>query len=84
VACSCPFVRSPAFGTAAIAYAVPVGRTARLAAFDVDGRLVGEIANRLTGTGRATWNLAGLEAGAYFVRLSDEASSEVTKVVVAK
>jgi len=77
-------VPSPAFRTAAIAYAVPYGRRARLAAFDVNGRLVCEIANRLTGAGRATWNLAGVEAGAYFVRLSDETSSKVTKVVVAK
>jgi hypothetical protein len=77
-------VSSPAFRTASIAYAVPAGRCARLAAFDVNGRLVSEIANRLTGAGRATWNLAGIEAGAYFVRLSDEASSQVTKVVVAK
>jgi len=77
-------VRSPAFGMASIAYAVPTGRCARLAAFDVNGRLVCEIANRLTGAGRATWNLAGIEAGAYFVRLSDGASSQVTKVVVAK
>lgn len=77
-------VRSPAFRTAAIAYAVPAGRYARLAAFDVNGRLVGEIANRLTGAGRATWDLAGVEAGAYFVRLADETSSKVVKVVVAK
>jgi hypothetical protein len=77
-------IHSPAFRTASIAYAVPAGRSARLAAFDVNGRLVGEIANRLTGAGHAAWNLAGVEAGAYFVRLSDEASSKVVKVVVAK
>jgi hypothetical protein len=77
-------VSSPAFRTTSIAYAVPAGRYARLTAFDVNGRLVGEIANHLTGAGRATWNLAGVEAGAYFVRLSDEASSKVTKVVVTK
>jgi len=77
-------IRSPAFGTAAIAYSVPPGRSARLAAFDVNGRLVGEIANRLTGAGHAAWNLAGLEAGAYFVRLADDASSQVAKVVVAR
>jgi hypothetical protein len=77
-------VRSPAFGKASIAYAVPAGRSARLAAFDVNGRLVGEIANRLTGTGRATWNLVGVKAGAYFVLLADGASSQVTKVVVAR
>jgi hypothetical protein len=77
-------VHSPAFRTASIAYAVPAGRSARLAAFDVNGRLVGEIANRLTGAGRATWNLAGVEAGAYFIRLADETSSKVTKVVVTK
>ena len=77
-------VRSPAFRRASIAYAVPAGRYARLAAFDANGRLVGEIANHLTGAGRATWNLAGVEAGAYFVRLSDETSSRVSKVVVAK
>lgn len=77
-------VRSPAFRTAAIVYAVPAGRCARLAAFDVNGRLVCEIAGRLTGAGSATWDLAGVEAGAYFVRLSDEMSSKVTKVVVAK
>jgi hypothetical protein len=77
-------VRSPAFRTASIAYAVPAGRCARIVAFDVNGRQVCEIANRLTGAGRATWNLAGVEAGAYFVRLSDESSSKVTKVVVAK
>jgi hypothetical protein len=77
-------VTSPAFGRASIAYAVPAGRSARLAAFDVNGRLVAEIADGLTGAGRADWNVAGLEAGAYFVRLSDEASSKVVKVVVAK
>jgi hypothetical protein len=77
-------VTSPAFGRASIAYAVPAGRSARLAAFDVNGRLVAEMANRLTGAGRADWNVAGLEAGAYFVRLSDETSSKVVKVVVAK
>jgi hypothetical protein len=77
-------VRSPAFGRAAIAYAIPAGRQARLAVFDVNGRQVAEIASRLTGAGRASWNLAGVEAGAYFVRLSDDASSQVTKVVVAK
>ena len=77
-------VRSPAFRTASIAYIVPAGRCARLAAFDVNGRLFSEIAGRLTGTGRAMWNIAGVEAGAYFVRLSDESSSEVTKVTVAK
>jgi hypothetical protein len=77
-------VRSPAFRTASIAYAVPAGRSARLAAFDVNGRQVAEIAGRLTGAGRASWNLAGVEAGAYFLRLSDEASSRVAKVVVAK
>jgi hypothetical protein len=77
-------VRSPAFRTASITYAVPAGQYARLAAFDVNGRRVCEIANRLTGAGRAAWNLAGVEAGAYFVRLSDETSSKVTKVVVAK
>jgi hypothetical protein len=48
-------VRSQAFGRASIAYAVPAGRCARPAAFDVNGRLVGEIANRLTGAGRAAW-----------------------------
>jgi hypothetical protein len=77
-------VRSPAFRTAAISYAVPSGQCARLAAYDVNGRLVAEIASRLTGAGRADWNVAGLEAGAYFVRLSDETASKVTKVVVAK
>jgi len=77
-------VRSPAFRTASIAYAVTAGRYARLAAFDVNGRLVCEIASRLTGAGQATWNLAGVEAGAYFVRLSDETTSKVVKVVVAK
>ena len=77
-------VRSPAFRTASIAYAVPAGRSARLSAFDVNGRLVGEIANRLTGAGLATWNLAGVEAGAYFLRLSDETTSKVVKVVVTK
>lgn len=77
-------VRSPAFGRADIAYAIPAGRYSRLTAFDVNGRLVCEIAGRLTGAGRATWDLAGVEAGAYFVRLSDEMSSKVTKVVVAK
>ncbi len=77
-------VRSPAFGRADIAYAVPAGRSARLAAFDVNGRRVAEIANCLTGAGHATWNLAGLEAGTYFVRLTDDVSSQVSKVVVAK
>jgi hypothetical protein len=77
-------VRSPAFGRADITYAIPAGRYSRLTAFDVNGRLVCEIAGRLTGAGSATWDLAGVEAGAYFVRLSDEMSSKVTKVVVAK
>jgi hypothetical protein len=77
-------VRSPATRMASIAYAIPAGRCARLAAFDVNGRLVAEIASGLTGVGRATWNLAGVEAGAYFVRLSDVTSSKITKVVVAK
>jgi hypothetical protein len=76
--------RSPASRAAAIAYALPAGRTARLSAFDVNGRLVARIADGLTGAGQATWNLAGLDAGAYFVRLADETSSKVTKVVVAK
>jgi hypothetical protein len=77
-------VRSPAFGAAAIAYAVPAGRLARLAAFDANGRLVAEIAGRLTGSGHAAWNLAGVKAGTYFIRLSGEASSEVAKVIVTK
>ncbi len=77
-------VKSPAYRAAAIAYAVPAGRSARLAAFDVNGRLVAEIASHLTGTGQARWDLAGVDAGAYFVRLWDETSSNVTKVVVAK
>jgi len=76
--------RSPAFRTAAIAYTVPAGHSAQLAAFDANGRLVTVIASRLTGAGRADWNLARVDAGAYFVRLSDETSSKVTKVVVAK
>ena len=77
-------VGSPAYRTAAIAYAVRAGHSARLAAFDVNGRLVAEIASHLTGTGRARWDLAGVDAGAYFVRLWDETSGNVTKVVVAK
>jgi len=75
---------NPARDRAEISYAIPAGRTGTLTAYDVNGRLVSEIAGRLTGTGRATWNLARVEAGAYFVRLSDEASSNVTKIVVAK
>jgi len=77
-------VKSPAFGRTSIAYVVPAGRNARLAVFDVNGRRVAEIAGRLTGAGRATWNLNGVEAGAYFVRLSDERTSKVAKVVVAR
>jgi hypothetical protein len=77
-------VRSPAFGRTSIAFAIPAGRTGRLTAFDVNGRQVAEIAGHLTGTGRVTWDLAGVEAGAYFLRLSDEESSQVTKVVVAR
>jgi len=77
-------VGSPAYRAAAIAYAVPAGRSARLAAFDANGRLVAEIASQLTGAGRARWDLAGVDAGAYFVRLWDEKSSNITKVVVAK
>jgi len=76
--------RSPAFGRTSIAFVVPTGRTARLTAFDVNGRQVAEIASRLTGAGSATWDLAGVEAGAYFLRLADEESSQATKVVVAK
>jgi hypothetical protein len=77
-------VRSPAFRNAGIAYVVPAGRSARLAAFDVNGGLVAEIASRLTGAGHTVWNPAGVKVGTYFVRLSGEASSKVAKVVVAK
>ncbi|MBN2464001.1 Omp28-related outer membrane protein [candidate division WOR-3 bacterium] len=77
-------VRSPVLNRTSIAYAIPAGRSARLAVFDVNGRLVAEIADRLTGAGLADWNVSGLEAGAYFVRLSDETSSRVAKLVVAK
>lgn len=77
-------VRSPAFRTAAVSYALPVGECARLAVYDANGRLVSEIAGRLTGSGRVMWNLGGVEAGTYFVRLSDAKSSNVAKVVVAK
>jgi len=75
---------NPARGRAEISYAIRAGRTGTLAAYDVNGRLVSEIAGRLTGTVRTMWDLARVEAGAYFVRLSDEASSNVTKIVVAK
>ena len=77
-------VRSPAFHNAGIAYVVPAGRRARLAAFDVTGRLVSEVGSHLTGAGQATWNLTGVKVGTYFLRLSDEVSSQVAKVVVAK
>jgi hypothetical protein len=77
-------VKNPAYRTAAITYAVPTGHAARLAAFDVNGRQVAEIAGHVTGAGLAVWDLAGVDAGAYFVRLADETSSTVTKVVVTK
>ena len=77
-------VRSPAQRTATVSYAIPPGAYARLAVYDVNGRLLSVIANRLTGSGRANWSLAGVEAGAYFIRLTDGKSSKVAKVVVAR
>jgi len=77
-------VRSPAFRSAGIAYSVPPGRSARLAAFDVNGRLVAEVGSHLTGAGQVTWSLAGVKAGTYFVRLADRVSSQVAKLVVTE
>jgi hypothetical protein len=77
-------VRSPAFRTTAVAYALPAGQLARLDVFDVNGRLVSELAGRLTGSGRVAWNLAHVEAGTYFCQLVSESGSTTAKVVVAK
>ena len=59
-------------------------RSARLAVYDANGRLVAGLASCLTGAGRATWNPAEVETGAYFVRLASNVSSQAFKVVVAK
>ena len=77
-------VRSPAFRTTAVAYALPAGQLARLDVFDVNGRLVSKLAGRLTGSGRVAWNLAHVEAGTYFCQLVSESGSTTAKVVVAK
>jgi hypothetical protein len=77
-------VRSPAFRAATIAYALPAGPRGRLAAYNADGRRVAAIAAGLAGAGQARWDLAGLQAGAYFIRLTADAESKVSKVVVSK
>jgi len=77
-------VRSPAFRTTSVAYVLPAGQHARLEVFDVTGRRTRMLSDRLTGSGRLSWNLAQVEAGTYFCRLVSEAGSTTAKVVVTK
>jgi hypothetical protein len=75
---------NPARRHAEISYTVPPGRTGSLAVYDVNGRRTTTLSDRLTGTGRVSWDLARVEAGTYFCRLVSEAGSTTAKVVVTK
>jgi hypothetical protein len=75
---------NPARNRTEISYAIPPGRTGTLAVYDVNGRHTTTLSDKLTGSGRLSWNLAQVEAGTYFCRLVSEAGSTTTKVVVTK
>ena len=75
---------NPARNRASISYAVPPGRTGTLVVYGANGRCTRTLADKLTGNGRLSWNLAQVEAGTYFCRLVSEAGSTSAKVVVTK
>lgn len=80
---------NPPVGVAAITYALARGSTsARLAVYDLRGRLVARIleTGRASATGTVTWGGrddtgAHVAAGVYIVRLETDASSAATKLV---
>jgi hypothetical protein len=77
-------LRNPVTTRAELSFAVPRGQTGRLAVYDAGGRLVAEIADHLTGSGRVSWNLAGVEGGTYFARLTGGDRAETAKIIVAR
>ena len=75
---------NPARNRTEISYAIPPGRTGTLAVYDVNGRRTTTLSDKLTGSGRLSWDLAQVEAGTYFCRLVSEAGSTTAKVIVTK
>jgi thiol-disulfide isomerase/thioredoxin len=76
---------NPARDHADITYSIPAGSTSNLVVYDVGGHVVARLADRLTGSGKVTWNLTGsggsrVSAGTYFARLANC----VGKVLVAR
>lgn len=68
-------------------YTVPPGATAGLAMYDADGRVVVRLGEKLSGSGRLSWNLTGADgsrvsAGTYFARLTG--AGTMAKVVVTR
>jgi hypothetical protein len=85
-------VTSPATvvtASAEVNYQIPAGASGSLSIYDVGGRLVHQLGRNLTGSGRATWNLAGasgrtVQAGTYFIRLESDGGGASSKLVVSR
>jgi hypothetical protein len=81
-----PVRPNPSRGAALLDFALPTAGVARLAVFDISGRLVREVANQVLPAGRhsARWDgrdMAGREApaGVYVVKLSLEGQGSVSE-----
>jgi hypothetical protein len=80
---------NPVRAAAAISYSLPTGTTGSLVVYDVNGRVVARLGDRLAGSGTELWNLSdesGLKvnAGTYFARLSGGSAVPVAKIVVTR
>lgn len=78
---------NPVSVRADIGYAISPGAAAGLAVYDANGRIVVRLGERLSGSGRLSWNLTGADgsrvnAGTYFARLTG--TGTMAKLVVTR
>jgi hypothetical protein len=68
-----------------VSYAVPVGKTATLVLFDVNGRKVATLGEGLQGQGRVQWNVPdAIVNGMYFAGLRSGTNLITTRITVVK